>query len=158
MTWLVVENYDDSRNPKLRILTGKKHSKTPSAYEKYEYRIWVVGTSNQFFKRGSYTETKISKQWIRTPFFVIIPFCTDILFVLTLASEMAVLCRNIAFSILLLSTKNRYSSFLKKLFVFQKVCFKVKVSKTFKISSNSHRNTCRSLKRRANYKIPSTVF
>ena len=31
------------------------------------------------------------------------------------------------FSILVVSAKKRYSSFLKKLFVFQKICFKVKV-------------------------------
>ena len=33
------------------------------------------------------------------------------------------------------STKKRYSNFLKKVFVFQKTCFKFKVLKTFKISS-----------------------
>ena len=38
-----------------------------------------------------------------------------------------VLCENVAFSILVLSTKKLYSSFLKKVFVFQKICFKVKV-------------------------------
>ena len=42
------------------------------------------------------------------------------------ASDMAVLFGNNAFSILVLSTKKRYSSFLKKALVFQKICFKVK--------------------------------
>ena len=51
------------------------------------------------------------------------------------------ICLNIGFcqlcygkdasSILALSTKKQYSSFLKKVFVFQKTCFKVKVLKTF---------------------------
>ena len=40
---------------------------------------------------------------------------------------MAVLYRNDAFSNLVLSTKKRFSSFFKKVFIFQKICFKVKV-------------------------------
>ena len=60
--------------------------------------------------------------------------------------------------ILVLSTKNRYSSFLKKFFVFQKICFTVKVLKSFKTSTDCHMKTCRSLKRRAILKIPSTIF
>ena len=70
----------------------------------------------------------------------------------------AVLCGNIAFSILVLSTKKRYSSLLKQVFVFLKICFKVEILKTFKIFSDYHIKTCRSLKRRAILKIPSTVF
>ena len=62
------------------------------------------------------------------------------------------------FSILVLSTKRRCSRFLKKVFVFQKICFKVKVWKSFKISTGCHIKTCRSLKRRAILKILSTVF
>ena len=72
-----------------------------------------------------------------------------ILFVLTLASDMGVFYENDEFSISVLSTKKRYSSFLIKVFVFRTICFKVKVLKTFKISSNCHIKTCRSLKRRA---------
>ena len=83
-------------------------------------------------------------------FVIIIPF------VLTLASDMAVLYRNDAFSILVRSTKKRYSSFLKKVFIFQKICFKV--LKMFKIFTDRQIKTCRSLKRRAILKIPSTVF
>ena len=71
---------------------------------------------------------------------------------------MAVLYGNDAFSILVLSTKKRYSSFLKKVFVFQKICFKVKVLKTFETFTDCYIKTCRSLKRRAILKIPSTVF
>ena len=62
----------------------------------------------------------------------------SILFVLTLASDKTVLYGNVAFSILVLSAKKEYSSFLKKVFVFQKIYFKVKVFKTFKISSDCH--------------------
>ena len=43
---------------------------------------------------------------------------------------MAVLYENDAFSVLVLSTKKLYSRFLKKVFVFEKIGFKVKVLKT----------------------------
>ena len=56
------------------------------------------------------------------------------------------------------STKKRYPSFLKKTFIFQKIYFKVKVLKTFKISSDYHIKACRSFKPSAILKIPSTVF
>ena len=71
---------------------------------------------------------------------------------------MVVLYGNDAFSILVFSTKKRYSSFLKKVVVFQKICFKFKVLTTFKMSTNCHIKTCRSHERRAILKIPSTVF
>ena len=77
--------------------------------------------------------------------------------VLTLASDRVVLYGNDAFSILVLSTKKQYSSFLKKVCVFQKICFKVKVLKTLNISTDCDIKTYRSLKRRAICKIPSTV-
>ena len=70
---------------------------------------------------------------------------------------MAVLYGNDAFSILVLSTKKLCSSFFKKVFVFQKICFKVKVLKMLKISTDCQIKTCQSLKRRAILKIPSTV-
>ena len=63
-----------------------------------------------------------------------------ILFDLTLASNITVLYGNDAFSILVLSTQKRFSSFLEKVFVFQKICFKDKVLKTFKISTDCHIN------------------
>ena len=47
-----------------------------------------------------------------------------------------------SFSIIILSTKKCYSSFLKIGFVFQKICFKVKGSKIFKFSSDCPRKTC----------------
>ena len=78
--------------------------------------------------------------------------------VLKLASDMAVLTGNDAIAIFVASTKIRYSRFLKKVFVFQKICFKVKVLKTFETFIDCHIKTCRSLKRRAILKIPSTVF
>ena len=55
-----------------------------------------------------------------------------------MASEKAVLHRNVALAILVLSAKNRYSSFLKRARVFQEICFKVKVLKALKFSSDYH--------------------
>ena len=71
---------------------------------------------------------------------------------------MTVLYGNDAFSILVFSTKKRYSSFLKKVFVFQKICFKVEVLKMFKISTDCYIKTCQSLKRNAILKVPSTEY
>ena len=81
-----------------------------------------------------------------------------ILFILTLASDRAVLYGNVAFSILVLSSKKNYSSLLKRVCVFQKICLGVEVLKSFKISSNCHIKTCRSLKRRAILKTLSIFF
>ena len=85
-------------------------------------------------------------------------FVLPILFVLTLASGRVVVFRNVVFSILVFSTKNKYSSFLKKVFVFHKICFKVILLKTFKISSGSHIKTSPTPKRRAVSRILTTVF
>ena len=55
-----------------------------------------------------------------------------------MASDMAVLNGNDAFSIFVFLTKKRYSNFFKKVSVFQKICFKVKILKTFKIFTDCH--------------------
>ena len=39
--------------------------------------------------------------------------------------------------------------FFEKVFIFQKICFKVELLETFVISSGRHLKTCRSLRRRA---------
>ena len=81
-----------------------------------------------------------------------------ILSVLILASDMAVFYGNYALTIFVLSTKKRFYSFLKTFFVFQKICFKVKVFKMLKTFADCHIRICQSLKRRAISKIPSIVF
>ena len=68
------------------------------------------------------------------------------------------LYENAASSILIFSTKKRFFSVLKNVFVFEKICFKFKVLKTFKTFSECHIKTYRSLKRKAILKIRSTVF
>ena len=59
---------------------------------------------------------------------------------------------NDTLSISVLSNKNGYSSFLKKVVVYRKICFKVKVL------IENVRNFHWSLKRRAILKIPITIF
>ena len=71
---------------------------------------------------------------------------------------MAVLYGNDEFSILVVSAEKQLSSFLKKIFIFQKICFKFKVLKTFKTFTDCHIKACRSLKQRAILKTPSTDF
>ena len=105
----------------------------------------------QFFQKNKVVTGK-------TPLFVKVHFVVAIIFVLTLASDRAVLKENDVFSILVVSTKKLYSSFLKKVFVFQKICCIVKVLKTFETFSDCHIKTCQSLKRRVILKITSTVF
>ena len=61
-------------------------------------------------------------------------------------------------SILALSTKKWYYSFLKRVCIFQKFYFKVKVLKSFKIFSDCNIKACWSLKWKAILKIPSTIF
>ena len=55
-----------------------------------------------------------------------------------MASDRAVLHGNDVFSILVVSSKKQYSSYLKKVFVFQKICLKVKVLKTFESFTDCH--------------------
>ena len=61
------------------------------------------------------------------------PFVVAVLFVLALASDRAVLNGNDVFSILVVSTKKRYSSFLKG-FHFPENLFQIKVLKTSETS------------------------
>ena len=82
----------------------------------------------------------------------------SILFALTLAFERAVLYENVASLFVVHWIIKHCSSFLRKVLVFQKIYFKIRVLKTFKISNDYHIKTCRSLKQRAIFKIPSTVF
>ena len=48
---------------------------------------------------------------------------------------------SVAFSVLVFSTKKWFSNFLKKVFVFRKIFFKVKVLKALEIFSDCHIKT-----------------
>ena len=118
-------------------------------------------TTNQLYGTGSYNETKFQKNKVvtgKTPFFMKCSIFTS-----------DSICLNIGFWLgrfvlkcctFNLSTFNqkRQFSFLEKVFLLQEMYFKVKVVKTFKISSGCHKKTYRSLKRRAILKIPITAF
>ena len=81
----------------------------------------------------------------KSPLFVIGPFCSHHPICLNIGR--AVFNGNGVVLILVASTEKRYSSFLKKVFALQKICFKVKVLKTFE--------TFIDCERRAILKIPS---
>ena len=125
--------------------------------------IWVTGTLNQLFKRGSYIQINFSKKMkqlagkLRSSWWV--HFVHPIQFVLTWAFEREVLHRNVALSLKIRSTKKQYSNFFKKkVFVFQITYFKVKVFETLKISSDSLITSCRSLTRRMRKPLRGRVF
>ena len=118
--------------------------------------IWVLRTLNKLSTRDSYAEIRFSKIW--KCFFVIRSFCTPYFVCLNLGFDRAVLYGSIVFSVLVNSTKKGYFSFLKKVFVFPKICLKIDIFKPFKIPSDSHIKTRQYFKRRAILNIPSTIF
>ena len=129
-------------------------------YENYEYQRfgWLVHQIISLYEvlklKQNYLKTEVVTG--KTPFSVHLVLL--ILFVLTMTFDKTVLYGNIAFSILVFSTKEQYSCFLRKVFVFEKIDFKVKLLKTFKIFSDCHIKTCRSLKRRAILKTLAPYF
>ena len=85
----------------LRIFTWEKEplNKTPALTKSKNKDIWVVGTSNQLF--SFLLKQNLKKKKVitgKTPFSVV-HFVLIILLVLTLASDMAVLHGNDAFTI-----------------------------------------------------------
>ena len=116
-------------------------NKTPTLTKSTNMGIWIVGTKNPLLWEVLKLKQDFQKNKTvtsKTLFFVIGPFCSHHSNCLTLTTDMTLLYGNDAFSILLLLTKKGFSSYLSKLFVFQKMCFKVKVLKTFKISTDCH--------------------
>ena len=90
--------------------------------------IWVVGTSRQIFKRGSYTETKFSRKnavTCKTPFSMVDPFSTSHSICLTLASDWTVLFGNFQCN-LILSIKKTGLQFFEKGFLSSENLFKLK--------------------------------
>ena len=79
----------------------------------------------------------------KSPFFVIGPSSNHHSICFNIGFWYGSLYRNDAFSILVLSTKKRHSSFLKWSFVFQKISFKTKVLKRFEVSTDCHIKTSR---------------
>ena len=131
----------------LRILTEKKHPKV-KLQRLRKIGIWTFGSLvhqiNSFYNILKLEQIfeKYKVVTGKTPLFVIGPFCSP-----------HSVCLNIDFW---------QSSFqwkwCEKGFRFPENCFKVEVLKTFETFTDCHIKTCRSLKRRAILKIPSTVF
>ena len=147
---------------------GKKHpnNKTPQIKLQSFRKAWIWIFGWLVHQINSLCEVLKPKQNFRknkvftgkAPFFVIGAFCTS-----------HSVCLNIHFlqgcfvwkcCVFNLSTFNWKTvlQFFEKDLHFSENLFQNKVLKTFKISSESHIKTCRSLKRRATSKIPSTVF
>ena len=127
----------------LRLLTGKKHLQT-----KLQCLQKVLETK---FLRNKLVTGK-------TAFFVIDPFSTPYPICFNTGFWQGSFLWKCCVSILILLTKKRYSSFLEKVFIFQKIYFRVKVLKTFKIPIGCHIKTCQSPKLKAILKIPSSAF
>ena len=116
--------------------------------------IWVIRTLNQlsiFTLKLNYSKNIVIRD---KPSVSVL--CTPHFAVLTLAFYRSVFYENITFSIIVLSTKRRYSSFL--FFVFQKTFFKVKALNIFKASTDCQIKKCWSLKQRAVLKILFMFF
>ena len=109
-------------------------NETKALTKSMNIRIWEIGTLNQLFKRGSYTEIEFSEKINsdKSAFFLIGPLCTTHSISLKIDFWLVSLYGNVALSIESLSTKKPYSSFSKKVFVFQKTCIKVKTLKRSK--------------------------
>ena len=104
----------------LRILTGKKQRQIKLQHLQ-KVGIWISGSLvhqinslKEVFKlKQNFQKNKVVT--VKTPFYHDRPiFVLTILFNLSLASDMAVLYENDAFSILVLSTKKQCSSFFEK--------------------------------------------
>ena len=117
----------------LKILIGKKH---PQIEFQRLRKVWIRTYGSLVYQINSLEEVLKLKQNFqknkvvtgKTPFFVIGPFST----------HHSSCLGNHVFSILILATKKQYSSFLRNIFVFLKICFKFKALKTFKISTDCH--------------------
>ena len=118
--------------------------------------IWVVGRSNQLFILVSKLEKNFRKKKVatgKTLFFVVGPFCTPHSIYLNIGFWQSSLVWKCCVVNLYFQLKNAPPVFWKGFAFFQKICFKVKKLKTFKISSDFHIKTCPSFKW-----IPSTDF
>ena len=102
-------------------------NKTQTLTKSMNMDIWVVGALNLVFIRGLSNEIKFSKNkgvHGKTLFFWQGQFCTPhSICLLILVFDKAFLYENATFSIIILSSKKLYSSFLKKTFSFPENLF-----------------------------------
>ena len=105
-----------------------KQTLKKNSYEKYEYEplgSWYIKST--FCKRFAFRNTTFlkNKVVVKLGSLWYAHFVLPILFLL--AVSRAVFLWNFPFSTVTFITKNQYSSFLKKVFLFQKICFEGKV-------------------------------
>ena len=144
----------------IKILTGKTHSQIKL---KRLRNVWIWCIFGQLVHQINYLEEililklNFQKNEVvsgKSPFFVIGPFCTPHSICLNIGFwQVSSVCENVALSFIVLWTKKHYSRFLRKDLSFLKTLLK-----TFKIASDCHVKTYRSLKRRAILKIHRTIF
>ena len=119
-------------------------NKTEVLTKSIDMYIWATGILNQLFIRCFYTQAKFSKkwtsQWQKSIFCDRFSFYFPFQSVLPLAFDRTVLYENVTLSFAVRWTKKWYSGFLRKVLVFQKTNFKIKVLKTFKTAWFSHKN------------------
>ena len=104
-------------------------NKTPALSESMNMDIWVVGTTNQLFVTGSYTEKNFSKNvdTCKTAFFVIGQFCTPHSICLNIGSwELSFVWICYACNRSTFNYETILNFFKEKVFVFQKIYFEVK--------------------------------
>ena len=91
--------------------------------------IWFVGTSNQLFITGSYTETKLAKNKVdtgKTAFIVIDPFCASHSICLNIGFwEGSFVCMDMLRFHSVFNCKTVLYFLIEKVFIFQKISFKV---------------------------------
>lgn len=108
-------------------------NKTQGLTKSMNMDLWVINTLNQPFLRGSYIFQKTKVVIGKTLFFVIGPFCTPSYICLNIGFWLGTfLWKCCAFNCSTFNWKMVLYSF-KKVFVWNKICFNIKVLKTFKI-------------------------
>ena len=147
--WAFLRLLRDFEYYNLKTLIGKK----PPSYEtsvltkSMDMDIWVVGTSNELFIKGSYIETKFSTK--KNSYWQNSVLCDRS--ILYFPFYLPQHCRQFCMKILRVQSQyfqlKKVLHFLEKVFVFQKICFKVKVLITFKTSSDCKIKTSPSLRR-----------
>ena len=143
----------------LRILKGKKRPKSKLQRSR-KIQIWTFGSlvhQINSFQKIIKVEQIFQKNKVvtgKSPLFIISPFYSRHSICLIRIWQSSFEWKWCVFN-LVVSTKKWCSSFLEKVFVFQKICFKAKVLKTFETFTDCHMKACRSLKWRAILKILS---
>ena len=110
--------------------SSRKKTKSSHLHTRFKDTQRKMTLKSNFSTCGKYENVHLGNWYIKPTLYnrslhrCWVGFVLPILFVLTMTFNRAVLYGNYAISILVLSTKNRHSSFFKKVLVFQKICYK----------------------------------